>query len=203
MKTIKFIQSLIVFMIISTFCASAQMQQRQTPPQGFNRPGGMSERPARPTAMKRAERKANEMAFAVNLDSKQYKKILNIFLKEENAKDAAFANFSQMGNPPAGQGGGRPQMDGPRPDRPGMGGESGGPGVGGPRSIRFNPEDFNGMEPPKVGGKAINSAEYIEAREAKFKKILTPEQYAKWHELHPDPSKSFQRQSRFPAEHRN
>lgn len=69
MKAIKLIHSLIICGIISTLCASAQMQ-RQAPPQGFNRPGGMSERPARPTAMKRAERKANEMAFAVNLDSK-------------------------------------------------------------------------------------------------------------------------------------
>lgn len=66
MKAIKLIHSLIICGIISTLCASAQMQ-RQAPPQGFNRPGGMSERPARPTAMKRAERKANEMASLPSL----------------------------------------------------------------------------------------------------------------------------------------
>ena len=201
MKTIKFFQSVIVFLIISTFCASAQMPQRQGPPQGFNRQGGMGERPARQTATKRAERRTNEMAFVVNLDSKQYKKIFNIFLKEEEAKDAAFAEFFPMGGPPARPGGERPQMDGPMPGRPGMHGEFRGPGVDGQRPARPNPMDFNGMEPPKVGGKAINCDEYLDAREAKIKKILTPEQYAKWHELHPKPSKEiFNRPPRVPAE---
>lgn len=33
---------------------------------------------------------------------------------------------------------------------------------------------------PKVGGKDIDSDEYIDAREKKFQKILTEEQYMKW-----------------------
>ena len=129
-------------------------------------------RPERPTAIKRAERRANEMAFAVNLDSKQYKKIYQIYLKEENAKDAAMENFAPMGPPPADFRGGMPPMGPP------------------PAGMPF-PGGMGEMKTPKVGGKDINSDEYIDAREAKFKKILTPEQYATWRELHPDPTGFF------------
>ena len=146
-------------MIISTFSAKAQMPDRPA-------------RPERPTAIKRAERRANEMAFAVNLDSKQYKKIYQIYLKEENAKDAAMENFAPMGPPPADFRGGMPPMGPP------------------PAGMPF-PGGMGEMKTPKVGGKDINSDEYIDAREAKFKKILTPEQYATWRELHPDPTGFF------------
>ena len=156
MNKIKLIQSFIIYMIIATFSVSAQMP----------------ERPERPTATKRAERRANEMAFAVNLDSKQYKKIYQIYLKEENAKDAAMENFAPMGPPPADFRGGMPPMGPP------------------PAGMPF-PGGMGEMKTPKVGGKDINSDEYIDAREAKFKKILTPEQYATWRELHPDPSGFF------------
>ena len=161
MNTIRFIQSVIIFMIISTLNASAQVE-RTMPPQGFERSGGMPERPARPTATKRAEHRANEMAFVVNLDSKQYKKIFKIYLKEENAIDLAMGDFPPMGPPPAGIGGRMPF-----------------------------PGALAAQQTPKVGGKDIDSDEYIDAREAKFKKILTPEQYAIWRELHPDPSGFF------------
>ena len=159
MNKIKLIQSFIIFMIISTFSAKAQMPDRPA-------------RPERPTAIKRAERRANEMAFAVNLDSKQYKKIYQIYLKEENAKDAAMENFAPMGPPPADFRGGMPPMGPP------------------PAGMPF-PGGMGEMKTPKVGGKDINSDEYIDAREAKFKKILTPEQYATWRELHPDPTGFF------------
>lgn len=159
MNKIKLIQSFIIFMIISTFSAKAQMPDRPA-------------RPERPTAIKRAERRANEMAFAVNLDSKQYKKIYQIYLKEENAKDAAMENFAPMGPPPADFRGGMPPMGPP------------------PAGMPF-PGGMGEMKTPKVGGKDINSDEYIDAREAKFKKILTPEQYAIWRELHPDPTGFF------------
>lgn len=178
MNKIKLIQSFIIFMIISTFSAKAQMPDRPA-------------RPERPTAIKRAERRANEMAFAVNLDSKQYKKIYQIYLKEENAKDAAMENFAPMGPPPADFRGGMPPMGAGAPPRPGMGGDFSGPKAGGsPAGMPF-PGGMGEMKTPKVGGKDINSDEYIDAREAKFKKILTPEQYAIWRELHPDPTGFF------------
>ena len=44
---------------------------------------------------------------------------------------------------------------------------------------------------PMGGGKEIDSDEYIDAREAKFKKILSPEQYAKLRSAQPDPSGFF------------
>lgn len=181
MNTIRFIQSVIIFMIISTLNASAQVE-RTMPPQGFERSGGMAERPARPTATKRAEHRANEMAFVVNLDSKQYKKIFKIYLKEENAIDLAMGDFPPMGPPPAGIGGRMPSMPG---------GGFPAPGVGGPQAGMPFPGALAAPQTPKVGGKDIDSDEYIDAREAKFKKILTPEQYAIWREQHPDPSGFF------------
>lgn len=39
---------------------------------------------------------------------------------------------------------------------------------------------------PKVGGKEINSEEYPEAREARFRKILSSEQYASLSKLYSD-----------------
>jgi hypothetical protein len=37
---------------------------------------------------------------------------------------------------------------------------------------------------PTVGGKEIDSKEYLDAREAKVQKILTAEQYILWRELY-------------------
>ena len=112
----------------------------------------------------------------------------------QSAKDSAMGNGGPMGPPPAGSEG-----------RPPQGGESfgaprmGGPGAGGPPVGRMNGDQmpprggFPGGGPQKVtvGGKDIDSDEYIDEREAKFKKILSPEQYSIWRRLHPDPTGFF------------
>ena len=47
------------------------------------------------------------------------------------------------------------------------------------------------MDVPTVGGKAIDSDEYIESIKKEFMKILTPEQYTKFRSILPDPSGVF------------
>ena len=191
MRTIRF------YIVISTLvCLSllnnAYAQGVRPPHQGteqedFKRMPVMS-------AQERAESRTQEMDKAVNLDEKQYKKIYRIFLKEENAKDSAMGNGGPMGPPPAGSEG-RPPQGGGSFGAPRMGG----PGAGGPPVGRVNGDGmppkggFPGGGPQKVtvGGKDIDSDEYIDEREAKFKKILSPEQYSTWRRLHPDPTGFF------------
>lgn len=130
------------------------------------------------SAKERAEKRTQEMHKAVSLNDKQYKKIYKIFLKEENAKDSAIGNGGPMGPPPAGSGG------------PGAGGPpAGGMNGGGMRPKGGFPD--GGPQKVTVGGKDIDSDEYIDWREEKFKKILSSEQYSIWRRLHPDPTGFF------------
>lgn len=151
------------------------------------------ERPVRLSASERAEQRTDEMDKAISLDKKQYKKIYKIFLKEEKAIETAMENSRPMGPPSGGMGGGRPPQGGGMQGRSGMGG----PGAGGPPS-----GNMQGGMPPRggvgfaaqkatVGGKEIDSDEYIDEREEKFKKILSSEQYTQWRKLHPDPTGFF------------
>lgn len=163
-------------LMLSSFSVSAQMQGPRM----------------KLSPRQKAEQRTDEMDKAVSLDDKQYKKIYKIFLKEENAKDAAMPEGGPMGPPPGGMGGGRPPQGGGFPGGPGMGGGfPGGPGAGGPPSGMPFPGGFGEPKKPTVGGKEIDSDEYIDAREAKFRKILSSEQYAEWRKLHPDPSGFF------------
>lgn len=151
------------------------------------------ERPVRMTPEERAERRTDEMEKAVGLDSRQYKKIYRIYLKEENAKEAQMADRGPMGPPPQGGPGGQ-RMEGPGAGGPPPGGMHGSrPPQGGPSSTGMSPKgDFTGQpRNAAVGGKDIDSDEYIDAREAKFRKILSSEQYATWRRLHPDPTGFF------------
>ena len=179
MKTLKLFQSLAVLVAISSFSSSAQMQYPQRPPMGA-RPGEMhGERPQRPERLspkEKAERRTDEMHKVVNLTEKQYKKIHKIYLKEENAKSASMS--MPMGMPPGGMGG----FSG--------GGFPGGPAAGGPPAGMF-PGGFGEMSKPTVGGMELDSDEYIDSREEKFKKILTPEQYSAWRAHKPDPTGFF------------
>ena len=178
----------LLIVVMASFSASAQMMGPQFPGE---RPDGMRMRPERPSAKERAEKRTGEMHKAVNLDPKQYKKIYQIYLKEENAIDSAMESDFPMGPPPGGMGGGRPPQGSGFPGGPGMGGGfPGGPGAGGPPSGMPFP-GFGEPRRPAINGKEIDSDEYLDAREAKFRKILTPEQYAVWHRLHPDPSGFF------------
>ncbi|MCQ2154164.1 MAG: hypothetical protein MJY44_06355 [Bacteroidales bacterium] len=78
-------------------------------------------------------------------------------------------------------GGGRPPMGGPGPQGGGFGGPQGGfaggaPGIEGGRPPMHNP------------GMGISDEEmekYYEQQDRKLKKILTAEQYEKWHKGHP------------------
>ena len=146
------------------------------------------------SAKERAAKRTEEMNEAVSLNDKQYKKIYRIFLKEENAKDSAMGNGGPMGPPPAGSGGRPPQgggsFDGSRMGGPG----AGGPPAGGMNGGGMPPRDgFQGGGPQKatVGGKDIDGDEYIDEREEKFRKILSPEQYSTWRRIHPDPTGFF------------
>lgn len=190
MKAFRFIMTMAVAFTALSLCASAQPQRPQFPMGG---PEGRQERPVRLTAKERAEKRTKEMDKTVNLDQKQYKKIYKIYLKEETAKDSAMENGFPMGP----MGGGRPPQGGGFPGGfpggmpPQGGGFSGGPGAGGPPSGMPSPGGFGQMEKPKVGGKEIDSDEYIDARETKFKKILSAEQYSKLRSAQPDPSGFF------------
>ena len=192
MKTDRLICLIAVALTLSSFSASAQMPRPEFP-EGGPRPEHSR---MKLTPSQRAEQRTNEMHKAVNLDEKQYKKIYKIFLKEENAKQNAMGNGAPMGPPPGGMGG-RPPQGGGFPGGgftggPGMGGGfPGGPGAGGPPSGMPFPGGFEQMQKPTVGGKEIDSDEYIDAREAKFKKILSARQYDTWRKLHPDPSEFF------------
>ncbi len=186
MKTNRLICTAVFVLTISSLSMSAQ------PPRGHHPEG----RP-RPehhmmslTPRQRAEKRTNDMDKAVRLDDKQYKKIYKIFLKEENAKETAMQNAGPMGPPPGGFPG-RPPQDGGFPGAPGMRGFPGEPGAGGPPSGMPFPGEFGEPQKPTVGGKEIDSDEYIDAREAKFRKILSAEQYDTWRKLHPDPSGFF------------
>ena len=210
MKKIRLIHAAIIAMAISLPSAKAQPQWPQGPGEG---PGMRSEFKMR-TPEERAEQKTDMMDKAANLDKKQYKKIYSIFLKEEKAKEQAMMGFFQGGNFPGGMPGGPgmgggfpgggfpgggPGMGGGFPGGgPGMGGgfPGGGPGMGRPEGGRPEGMTFPGMEnmpKPKVGGKEIDSDEYIYEREKKFMKILTPEQYAAWRRFQPNPKKGFGR----------
>lgn len=191
MRTIRFyiaVTALVCLSLLNNAYAQGVRPTRQgTEQEEFKRMPVMS-------AQERAEKRTQEMNEAVSLDQKQYKKIYRIFLKEENAKDSAMGNGGPMGPPPAGSEG-RPPQGGGSFGAPRMGG----PGAGGPPVGRMNGDGmppkggFPGGGPQKitVGGKDIDSDEYIDEREAKFKKILSPEQYSTWRRLHPDPTGFF------------
>ena len=173
MKTDRLICTAVLALMLSSFSASAQMP-RPEHPEGWPRP----ERHQKTlTPRQRAEQRTDEMDKVLSLDEKQYKKIFKIFLKEENAKENAIGNGGPMGPPPGGMGGRPPQG----------GGFPGGPGMGG-----GFPGGFGESRKPAVGGKEIDSDEYIDAREAKFRKILSAGQYDTWRKLHPDPSGFFE-----------
>ena len=192
MKTDRLIFTVVV-VTLSSFSVSAQMHDPGRP-EGMHRPEHPGVRP-RPehhqmtlTPRQRAEQRTNEMDKTVRLDDKQYKKIYKIFLKEENAKETAME--APMGPLPGGPGGFPPQ--GGFSGGLGMGdGFPGGPGAGGPPSGMPFPGGFGQPQKPTVGGKEIDSDEYLDAREAKFRKILSAEQYDTWRKLHPDPSGFF------------
>ena len=188
MKTNRLICTAVVALTISSFSASAQMQRPERPE---GRPGPGHHQMSL-TPRQRAEQRTDEMDKAVRLDDKQYRKIYKIFLKEENAKENAMGNGGPMGMPPGGMGGFPPQGGGFQ-GGPAMGGgfPGGGPGAGGPPSGMPFPGDFGEPQKPTVGGKDIDSDEYIDAREEKFRKILSAEQYETWRKLHPDPSGFF------------
>lgn len=184
MKRLAFINLILSMVFMASFSTWAQPM----PPQG--RPEGPRKEKLSPEKI--AQAKTEVIRKEIGLDEKQFKKIYKIYLKEERAKQQALEG--NMFPPPGGFPGGMPSGgpgDGfpgggfPGGGRPPQGGSSGmGPGMPPPGM-------FGEMAVPTVGGKAIDSDEYIDAREKKFKKILTPEQYQKFRTVHPDPTGFF------------
>lgn len=126
-----------------------------------------------PNPEKTATRMTDEMKQSLGLTDKQYKKIYKLNLKEQKALFKAMQNPGGQ-RPPMGGGpmGGGPEMGGGRPPmgggQPPMMGEGGFPGrMGVPM-----------MDRDSKSADSIKKA--AEAKEKKFKKILTEEQYAKW-----------------------
>ena len=187
MKTNRLICTTVATLALTTVSAFAQMP-RPEHPESKPRP---EQHQMKLTPRQRAEQRTDEMDKAVRLDDKQYKKIYKIFLKEENAKETVMGNGGPVGPSPGSMGGFPPQGGGFSGGMGMGGGFQGGPGAGGPPSGMPFPGNFGEPQKPAVGGKKIDSDEYIDAREAKFRKILTAEQYDTWRKLHPDPSGFF------------
>ena len=181
MRTFKTMLFTIVFLAVTSLSAAAQTSCPQCSDAG-----------AVMSAEEIADWRTNEVDKAVNLDGRQYKKIYRIFLREERAIESIMDNCEVQTIPPYpneiigsyGMGNGYPR----------------GP-VGNLRiqwSARVRHSEALGEEPasgtqeiaireiptPAVGGKEIDSKEYLDAREAKVQKILTAEQYILWRELY-------------------
>ena len=175
MRKSTFVCLVISMMFLLGTAAAAQPM----PPQG--RPEGPRKEKLSPEKI--AQYKTDMIQKEIGLDEKQYKKIYKIYLKEEKAKKKALEG--NMMPPPGGFPGGFPgggpggfPGGGPGGGFPGGGRppQGGGPGMG---QGAPPPGMFGEMSVPTVGGKPIDSDEYIEARDKKFRKILTPEQYRK------------------------
>lgn len=120
-----------------------------------------SEKKELPNPEKAARRMTDEMQKSLGLTDKQYKKVYKLNLKEEKARVEQMKARGADGN--------RPPMMGGAPGRgfPPMGG-NGGPGMPPPSSIGKN--DMRSL---------------MEKMDKQMKKILTEEQYAKWHSEQP------------------
>lgn len=134
-----------------------------------------SEKKELPNPEKAAKRMTDEMQKSLGLTDKQYKKVYKLNLKEEKARVEQMKARGADGNRP-------PMMGGaPGGGFPPMGG---GPGGGG-----FPPMGGNGgpgMPPPSSSGKN-DIRSLMEKKDKQMKKILTEEQYAKWHSEQPRP----------------
>ena len=188
MKAIRIIPFMMAFLLSASFTVSAQKTCPQFSEGKFGDFVVLS-------AKEMAEWRINEMDKTVNLDEKQYKKIYKIFLKEEKAREAVFADREIIGPPHIDRITGSQGMGDGAPMVP--------PGnhriqwiarmmEGGivSREMPFE-GDFGELPKPTVGGKEIDSDEYRDAREAKIRKILASEQYMSWNNLCSDPSKIF------------
>lgn len=120
-----------------------------------------SEKKELPNPEKAAKRMTDEMQKSLGLTDKQYKKVYKLNLKEEKARVEQMKARGADGN--------HPPMMGGAPGRgfPPMGG-NGGPG----------------MPPPFSSGKN-DMRSLMEKKDKQMKKILTEEQYAKWHSEQP------------------
>lgn len=131
-----------------------------------------SEKKELPNPEKAARRMTDEMQKSLGLTDKQYKKVYKLNLKEEKARVEQMKARGADGNRP-------PMMGGaPSGDFPMMGG---GPSGGG-----FHPIGGNGGPgiPPPSGSKN-DMRTLMEKKNKQMKKILTEEQYAKWHSEQP------------------
>jgi hypothetical protein len=144
--------------------------------------------PQKPSDEEIAKKMTNEMQMDLGLTDKQYKKIYKINLQQ--IKKQTSANTQKQSSPTGGDmdmmGGGMDMGGGPMGGGP-MGGMGGGPagGMGGGRpSMGNSTPDMNNAQVEKGGNRPPvqykETEETVAYKAAKFKKILTPEQYNKW-----------------------
>lgn len=176
MKHFRQISTVILLSLISSIALSAQPSRSECPE-------GRPERKEVRTPEARAKHRTDDMDKIVDLSDKQYKKIYKIYLKEETARESAMQQRPPMG-PPHQSGGG-------------FGGDRmGGPGAPPPGNMMGGRPPHQHHPPHQrvtVGGKDIESDEYIDEREKKFRKILSAEQYKHLRNVLPDPSGYFNR----------
>ncbi len=183
MRTFKTLLFTIVFLAVTSLSAAAQTSCPEC-----------SEAGSVMSAKERAEWRTDEVDKVVNLDGRQYKKIYRIFLREERAIESIMDNCEAQTIPPypnevigsRGMGNGYPR--GPVGNlriqwysRVSHGEALGGESASGTQEISIRE-----IPVPAVAGKEIDSKEYLDAREANLRTILTQEQYALWNRLHAD-----------------
>lgn len=176
----------------SAVCANAQ-PQGGFPGGGPGGPGGPwpgfnGEAKPMPSVNEMAQRRANEMDHVLTLTEKQYNKILK-FYKAQIQKEQEMIVIPEGGFPEGGfPGGGMPMGGG----FPGGGMPMGGGGFGGGMPMGGMPMGGPGMGGGFPGGGSFGTMmteeeveKYYEKQDKKLQKILTPEQYTKWRQIHP------------------
>ena len=121
-----------------------------------------------PNPEKIATQMTDRMQESLQLTEKQYKKIYKLNLKEQKEHFKAMQNSGEQRPPMGGPGmrGGRPPMGGSEPP---IMGEGNFPDDMGERPMMNKEQNVEDIQKKAA-----------EAKKKKIKKILTPEQYAKW-----------------------
>ena len=149
------------------------------------------ERPERPDM---AKMKAERMKMELSLTDKQYKKVLKVYQSEEESMHPSNSGGGMPGGMMGGGPGGMPGgMGGPGGGMPGggpggMGGGMPGGGMGGPGGMMGGPQGERPQGPPPGMTELSDDelAKVLAKKEKKLKKILTPDQFDRWAQTHPE-----------------
>jgi hypothetical protein len=187
MKQLQFIVFCFAALILTT-SSFAQQNGRREQPNGRNfQQTEKKEEPKRLSAKEIAKYQTEQMNHELSLTEKQYKKIYKIYLADAQAAEsnASQERNGSMGRPP--MGGGMSQMGGGRSSM-GQGGQSMGQGrqsMGQDgQSMGQDGQSMGEGRPSMQNGDNTENHLDLEKlaakKEAKIKKILTPEQYVLW-----------------------